>query len=391
MTVVYYMQVSFLDATIEVVKVLKKHVQLHVLIELSPQGKNMPFLEVVNFPERSTLAKPEDILSPKSYERLRSYFEGVASVHFVIHPHKTGFSYSTLQASFKTWKYIKQFRPDVIHFETVSLRAIGMLFFLRAFKHVCITIHDPVPHSGESTWKMGLPRAFFFNAPVNKRYLFYSNFAKRQFEQHYKKLQKMPKTVLKMSPYSFLHQHITSNISQSDKKYILFFGRLSVYKGLDNLLKAMPAVLKEFPNEQLIVAGSRFPGYELDDNLFKKYKNNITLLDRPIPNEELAQLIQHAKFIVCPYKDATQSGVLMTAFGLQTPVVATNVGSFPEFIEDDVNGLLVPSDDPDKLSERICYALRNDHYKTFAANINNHNVHDLWSRNADILLSAYAS
>jgi glycosyltransferase involved in cell wall biosynthesis len=273
----------------------------------------------------------------------------------------------------------------------VSLRAIGMMLFLKAFKHVCITIHDPVPHSGESTWKMGLPRAFFFNAPVDKRYFFYSNFAKHQFEQHYKKLHKMPKAVLKMSPYSFLKQHLTNSNDPSDKKYILFFGRLSVYKGHDNLLKAMPAVLKEFPNEQLIVAGSRFPGYEIDNNLFNKYKNNITLLDRPIPNEELAELIQHAKFIVCPYKDATQSGVLMTAFGLQTPVIATSVGSFPEFIEDDVNGLLVPSDDPDKLSERICYALRNDHYKTFAENINGHNVHDLWNRNADILLSAYAS
>jgi glycosyltransferase involved in cell wall biosynthesis len=389
MTVVYYMQVAFLDATIELVNVLKKHVQLHVLIELTPQGRTIPTLEIERFPEKEGLIKPEEILSRKSYEFLQSYMEGVASVHFVIHTHKTGFSFSTLQASFKTWRYIKQFRPDIIHFETISLRAIGMLPFLRAFKHVCITIHDPVPHSGEDTWKVGLPRTFFFNMPVKKRYLFYSNFAKQQFEQHYKKLEKIPKAVLKMSPYSFLQHHTKQE--RRDKKHILFFGRLSVYKGIDDLLKAMPAVFKEFPNEQLVIAGSRFAGYEIDNSLFEKYRDNITLIEKPVPNDELAELIQHAKFIVCPYKDATQSGVLMTAFGLKTPVIATSVGSFPEFIQDDVNGLLVPSDDPAKLAERICYALRNDHYKTLVQNINNNNVHDLWSRNAEILLRAYAS
>ncbi|HEX6427231.1 MAG TPA: glycosyltransferase, partial [Niastella sp.] len=115
------------------------------------------------------------------------------------------------------------------------------------------------------------------------------------------------------------------------------------------------------------------------------------LIDKHIPNDELATLIQQAKFIVCPYKDATQSGVLMTAFGLNTPVIATDVGSFPEFIKDNVNGLLVPPGDPEKLADGMRFALRNDHYKTLAQNINNDRVEDLWSRNTEILLHAYAS
>jgi len=388
MTVVYYMQVAFLDVCIEMVKALKKHVNLHVLIELTPQGKNLTILEIKDFPKGKSLVRPEEILTEKSYAYLQSYFEGAASVHFVIHPHKTGFSYSTLGVSFTAWKYIKQFRPDIMHFETISLRAIGMLFFLKAFKKVCISIHDPVAHSGEETWKMSLPRKFFFNMPVKRHYLFYSRFAKKQFEDYYKWIRE-PKMVLRLSPYSFL-QHLISE-EQKEKKYILFFGRLSPYKGVDNLLKAMPAVFKEFPNERLIIAGKRYHDFTIDEQMLNEYSNNITLIDRHIPNEELADLIQGAKFIVCPYKDATQSGVLMTAFGLKTPVIATNVGSFPEFIEDDVNGLLVPSDSPEKLAERICFALRNDHYRTLAENIRNNDVDAMWSRNADLLLHTYAS
>jgi glycosyltransferase involved in cell wall biosynthesis len=390
MTVVYYMQVAFLDVSIELINVLKKHVQLHVLIELTPHGKNMTILEIDHFPEGKTLVKPEEILTKKSYQNLKSYFTGAASVHFVIHPHKTGLSYSTLQASFNVWKYIRQFRPDIIHFETFSLRAIGMLLFLKAFKNVCITIHDPVPHTGEDSWKISLPRTFFFNMPIKKNYLFYSHFAKKQFEQHYKK-RKQQKMVLQMSPYGYLQKLVTGEDEQTRKKHILFFGRLSQYKGIDDLLQAMPEVFREFPNEQLIIAGKRVPGFDLNENMLKTYKDNITLIEKHIPNDELATLIQQAKFIVCPYKDATQSGVLMTAFGLKTPVIATNVGSFPEFIKDDVNGLLVPPSDPEKLADGIRFALRNDHYKELAQNINNNEVEDLWDRNTEILLHAYAS
>lgn len=386
MTVAYYVQVCFLDVTIELINVLKKHVQLHVLIELTPHGKNMTVLEIDHIPEGKTLVKPEEILTKRSYELLKPYFDGAASVHFVIHSHRTGFSYSTLQASGNVWRYIKQFKPDIIHFETFGLRAIGMLPYLRSVKNVCISIHDPVPHTGENTWKVSLPRKFFFNMPVKKQYLFYSKFAKKQFEDHYKKMNDA-RRVLQMSPYSFLSNLV--NKDESAKKHILFFGRLSPYKGIDDLLLAMPEVFNEFPDERLIIAGKGYPGFEINEGVLTKYKNNITLIDRHIANDELATLIKQAKFIVCPYKDATQSGVLMTAFGLNTPVIATNVGSFPEFIHDNVNGLLVPPNNPGKLAEGIKFALRNEHYKVWTLGIGN--TEELWSRNTEILLEAYAS
>ena len=393
MTVVYYVQIAFLDVCIELINVLKKHVQLHVLIELTPHGKNLTVLEIDHFPEDRTLVKPEEILSERSYQNMKPYFSGAASVHFVMHPHKTGFSYSTLQASFRTWKYIRQFRPDIIHFETFSLRAIGMLLYLKAFKNVCISIHDPVPHSGEDSWKVSLPRTFFFSTQVKKKYLFYSQFARKQFEEHFKKEAQSKKTratmVLQLSPYSFLQKLVAPE--EPGKKHILFFGRLSPYKGIDALLLAMPEVFKEFPQEKLIIAGKRYPGFAIDDNMLNTYKDNITLIEKHIPNEELAVLIQEAKFIICPYKDATQSGVLMTAFGLNTPVVATNVGSFPEFINNDVNSLMVQPNDPQQLAEGIRFALRNDRYKTWAANIKNRGEENLWNRNTEILLHAYAS
>lgn len=191
-----------------------------------------------------------------------------------------------------------------------------------------------------------------------------------------------------MSPYRYLRQLVENTVT--GKKHILFFGRLSPYKGIDTLLQAMPTVLQEFPQEQLIIAGKKNAGFELDERIINRYSNNITLMEKHIPNKELACLVQEAKFIVCPYKDATQSGVLMTAFGLHTPVIATNVGAFPEFIEHDVNGLLVHSDEVDELASCIRYALQNDHYQTWRQQIIHTRPEELWGRNTEILLETYA-
>ena len=53
---------------------------------------------------------------------------------------------------------------------------------------------------------------------------------------------------------------------------------------------------------------------------------------------------------VCPYKDSTQSGVVMTSYAFDVPVIATRVGGMPEFIEDGKTGFLVPKEDADALA-----------------------------------------
>ncbi|MEI2749884.1 MAG: glycosyltransferase [Ferruginibacter sp.] len=67
-------------------------------------------------------------------------------------------------------------------------------------------------------------------------------------------------------------------------------------------------------------------------------------------------MIENSKFIVCPYRDATQSGVLMTSYAAGKMVLATNVGSFPEYIQDGVNGLLAEVT-PESIAQKIIEGL----------------------------------
>jgi glycosyltransferase involved in cell wall biosynthesis len=75
----------------------------------------------------------------------------------------------------------------------------------------------------------------------------------------------------------------------------------------------------------------------IHDDLCPKFEKKFN------PNKEsldvlLCQLIENCDVLVAPYKNATQSGMVSVALAYGVPIIATNVGSFSEYIKDGVNG-----------------------------------------------------
>src|ERR1700743_328089 len=303
MTVVYYTSTHFLDISLEIINVLKKQVKLHVLIEIADGSKNFNIVDIEKLPEKQVLIHPQNLLDPNSYEAFKPYFDGVESANFVIHSKDL---ISSIKVSYEVFRYTKMIKPDRIHVESLAVRTISLIPSFIFTKKLLFSVHDPVRHSGEKDWKQTLTRFLLFNFPLSKVFFFYSKFAKAQFEQHYKKI-KNKKYVIEMGSYSFYKTY--QDEENVNTKYILFFGRLSPYKGIDTLLSAMPAVFRKYPNEKLIIAGSSFKDYRMNERILNEFKENITVLNSYITNENLVGLINNAKFVVCPYTDATQSGV----------------------------------------------------------------------------------
>lgn len=120
----------------------------------------------------------------------------------------------------------------------------------------------------------------------------------------------------------------------SSSKVILFFGGLNPYKGLENLIDAFSALVKEDTNFKLIIAGQ-----PRDSEYFRLIKNKIlsnnldkyclTFFDF-IPNEDVEKFFIAADCCVLPYKFIFQSGVHALSFAFGLPVIATDVGSFKE-------------------------------------------------------------
>lgn len=126
-------------------------------------------------------------------------------------------------------------------------------------------------------------------------------------------------------------------------KYILFFGFIRDYKGLDLLLNAMPCILEKDKNIRLLVGGEFYTDSKPYFEIIKKNKlEEFVLMHNDfIPDEKVAEYFCAADIIVQPYKNATQSGVTQIAYHFNKPMIVTDVGGLAEIIPDNKVGYVV--------------------------------------------------
>ncbi len=136
------------------------------------------------------------------------------------------------------------------------------------------------------------------------------------------------------------------------KKYILFFGFIRAYKGLDVLLEAMSGVDETV---ELIVAGEVYGSFDAYQKIIdeRQLSARVHLFNRYISDDEVAAYFCASEALVLPYKSATQSGLSAIALHFGCPTIATNVGGLAEVVKDRVNGLVVEPNRPAELTKAI--------------------------------------
>lgn len=134
-------------------------------------------------------------------------------------------------------------------------------------------------------------------------------------------------------------------------RYILFFGFIRDYKGLDILLKAMNNTgLKNKP-VRLLVAGEYYNNAAQYQQIIKEegIEDQLVLRNVFIADEEVRYYFCAADIIAQPYKSATQSGVTQIAYHFEKPMLVTNVGGLPEIVPHEKVGY-VTAPDPEKIA-----------------------------------------
>ena len=121
-------------------------------------------------------------------------------------------------------------------------------------------------------------------------------------------------------------------------RYVLFFGLIRDYKGLDLLLDAWAQLRRAGRTEgrRLIVAGGVYTALEpyLNRIADNGLQDEVLLHDRFIPDDDVKYYFSAADFVVQPYKTATQSGVTQIAYQFCVPMVVTKVGGLAEIVPD---------------------------------------------------------
>jgi glycosyltransferase involved in cell wall biosynthesis len=161
------------------------------------------------------------------------------------------------------------------------------------------------------------------------------------------------------------------------KKYLLFFGLIRKYKGLELLLQSF-ALLND-QNLCLIVAGEFYEDKYRYMNLVKELgiAERIIFTDRYIPDNEVKYYFSAVEMVVQPYLSATQSGVTQIAYQFNCPMIVTNVGGLAEIVINGKTGFVCDRD-PVEISASINKALDPSVYQVLLEGIKQEKARFSW-------------
>lgn len=202
-----------------------------------------------------------------------------------------------------------------------------------------------------------------------------------------------------LSPHP-LYDHFGEKMSRSEalarlqlpntSRYLLFFGLIRDYKGLDILLDAFATLHTQYNSVKLIVAGE----FYTDSSPYLKQiaalglEEHVILHDRYIPDEDVAPYFCVADMVVQPYKHATQSGVTQIAYHFERPMLVTRVGGLSEMVPDGKVGYVVtPS--PQAVATALVDFYEHQRSNYFEQNVADEKQRYTWDKMVAALESLY--
>ncbi|MEI8205048.1 MAG: glycosyltransferase [Bacteroidota bacterium] len=164
--------------------------------------------------------------------------------------------------------------------------------------------------------------------------------------------------------------------------YVLFFGFIRHYKGLDLLLEAFADErLRKLP-VRLIVAGEFYenPQPYLEQIIRLKLESVVELRTGFIPDNEVRNYFSLSDLVAQPYRTATQSGVSQIAYHFEKPMLVTNVGGLAETIPNGKVGYVIDVENTKQIADSLVDFFANDRAANMIENIKIEKKKFLWSR-----------
>lgn len=314
-SILYITVPSFFDLEISLLRELAKIVDLTVLMLVIPESRQSSALDISSISLETGVYEACKLEEMDKYRHLLPL--EVLKMAFLS---KNSFS-EMKRLRPEITDVVSSRKYDLIHATSLSKFAIWLYPTFSGIKKRLLTLHDPIPHD-----KLPFLKRFMHELTIRR----FKNVLLLNKNQTYAFMQRRHLTVPKifysrLGAYDFLNSFGNCKTPVKEgKKYILFFGRIEPYKGVDNMIRAFKKSDSLKKGYALVIAGKgkiNEPHSESD---------GIICLNNYIPNEMLSSLIKGATFTVATYLSATQSGVIMSSYACGTPVLVTPVGNLPD-------------------------------------------------------------
>ena len=340
MKILYISKPAYADCDFPLIRAFqKKGIDVTYLILLPCYSLRSTLVDIKKQIPKTGIFLASEYTEFKQYE---SYMD-MSKVYVSNRIRQKGYSWSAIKENYLLWKFIRSGEYDIIHYDSYFGGLRKLYYHIKS--NWVTTFHDPFPHTGEGgDYIFGL---YKYVVNHSKGVVLLNKNQELDFCKKYNVSQEKI-LVNRLGIYDNIRQFVKD--SNSKENNILFFGRISPYKGIEYLCEAMLKVHQVIPDATLTIAGGGEMYFDIEPYLKLGY---IEVHNHYIGMEELADYLSKCTISVCPYTDATQSGVIMTSFSLGKPVIATEVGGLSETIEHGRNGLLVPPRDSESLADAI--------------------------------------
>lgn len=252
-------------------------------------------------------------------------------------------------------RYIRKQKIDVVSIQS-TLSTVEQFFIKRLCKKTVtvLTVHDVIPPIKSLYWSKSSLKKIYDSVPS---LIVHSDANRIQLEDQFN----IPRNKI-----SIIHHgtELTFNyvekeecleklgLAQENIPTFLFFGMIREQKGLDDLIKAINKIERKC---QVIIAGAlpngeSFDKYQILMNNPERYAQYIKFIDE----DDIDYFYGAADAVVFPYKYfSSQSGVFMQSIKYRKPIIATNVSSFKQYVDDYGIGLISEPNDPDGLKNNL--------------------------------------
>jgi glycosyltransferase involved in cell wall biosynthesis len=288
----------------------------------------------------------------------------------------------------KTVKLISEYKPDLLiigywmPFMAPSLGYVAKKMCLKT--KVIAIVHNAIPHEVSKIDKS--LNNYFFNRV--EQVITLSQSVKNDILRLYPK-QKI--TVLHHPVYEHFGEKIEKGLAryelglESDKKYLLFFGLIRAYKGVDVAIKALSHLPEDY---HLLIVGEAYESLEKYEQIIKELglEKRVKIINEYVPDERVKDFFSAADACVLPYKSATQSGIIAIAQHFKTPVFASDVGGLGEFIENGKTGYLIESGNDQLFASSIHDFFQSNQQESFSKNLEANQKKLTWSHFVDELI-----
>ena len=138
-------------------------------------------------------------------------------------------------------------------------------------------------------------------------------------------------------------------------RMLLFFGFIRPYKGVDVAIKAFSLLSDEYRDVFLWIAGEFWEDEKRYHQQIEELnlQHTVRIESGYLPESDLFLRLAACDGVILPYRSATGSGPLATAYAARRPVIATKCGCFQEMVTDDVSGLLCEPGDARSLAHAV--------------------------------------